>query len=645
MKMRHIKFVWGGPEVIKGRWYLRLVGFYGRTEGAHDDGLALNVRGLLPWLLGAAVAAWLLAAAALSAVWQRNPYSLLTYSDALFFPFRRAEIHDKNGQALIARGTDALRAKRWNEAVACLRQGLALHPHDWRASLTLAEIYVATNQRPTALRLLQEGLTDEFPGRAYLAGMFGIAENAEDFDVVVKTAERYRPALRGDADRVERRWLVMREFTALMGGRKFAEALALAEAQESDDTSMEQRVLALLESRRRDEALNLLAEWRARPGADGKVVARLSVRAFREARQLERMEQTLAELRRQTPAEPQVYVYGVVQQAMTGREAPAKAALEEYLFRFGGSPQNLLLVAEPLAEIANLPLLDRCAAAASERGYAAQPYQMLQLQALMKRGEWDSAARTLAEMKPPAGTTAVSEQLWRDWMQRLLDAVRAPGDVTALGLTDFMRSRPWPVKIFRTTVEALRRANRRETARDVLGIAQSLFPASAWVAQQAADVAQEIAAQPAAAAGIATLPGHLSAPGIFFQQLEAALNAGQWSTAGQLIREARNAQPAPDWLSSRDGELRRAEMRVAQAGGERSRMIAAATVFLNGDADRSRQALELARTFFTQGDRDSAIALATEVMHRSPRDAAARKLLSEWRASQAPQAAVEPGRR
>ena len=294
--MPRIKFIWGGPEVINGRWYFRLVGFYGRTEGAHDDGLAINVRGLLPWLLGAAIALWCGAAAALFWLWQRNPYSLLTYSDAVFFPARRAEIHDKNGQALIARGLDAMREKKWSEAVACLRQGLVRHPHEWRARLALAQFYVATNQRVMALRQLQEGLTNEFPGRPLLTAMFTIAEQADDFDFVVRTAARYRPTVRGANDRSNRRWLVAREYAALMGARRFAEALALAEALESDNMAGEHRVLALLALQRTDEALHVLADWRAWPGADVNVVLRLSVRVFREERQFENMERAIGTL-------------------------------------------------------------------------------------------------------------------------------------------------------------------------------------------------------------------------------------------------------------------------------------------------------------------------------------------------------------
>src|ERR1035437_656428 len=168
MKLRRIKFVWSSSKIAGGRWHLGLFGLYDRGEGHHEEGLAVSLRGLGGWTGVAAVAAYLAFATALFWFWQRNPYSLLTFSDAFLRPIRREAVRDLQGQAFIAQGTDSLRAKRYGEAVALLRQGLAYHPGDLKARLTLAQFYVAANQRLMALKLLQEGLGYEFPGRIYL---------------------------------------------------------------------------------------------------------------------------------------------------------------------------------------------------------------------------------------------------------------------------------------------------------------------------------------------------------------------------------------------------------------------------------------------------------------------------------------------
>ena len=480
MKKRHIKFIWGASEVIKGKWHFGLVGFYDRIEGKRDDGLAISVRGLLQWLGGAAAATYLAFATTLFWFWQRNPYCLLTYSDALLRPVRRAEVRDLQGQAFIAQGIDAMRAKHWAEAVSLLRQGLAYHPGDLRGRLTLAQFYVAANQRPLALKMLQEGLGAEFPGRAFLQVLFDVAEQGEDFDLVVRVGDRYLPQLNTAASTRDRRWLQARLFSALASSQHFTELQALADAEEPGDIASEHKVLACLGRGRPDEALAALSEWKAQPRSDVRVVLRLRIRALREAKRFDEMDRAIEELRILSPADPRSAVYGVVQRAMAGRAAAASVALGDYLFRFGGTTQNLQMLGEPLAEIGQRGLLERVIAAAAERGFPAATYQVMLVQAVVQDGDWETATRTLAAMKPVA-VRDVAGQLWRDWMQRLVAAASVPGDAAGPALVDFLHTRPWPLKMFRLSVDALRLGGRLDTARDVLALAGGAFPASAWI--------------------------------------------------------------------------------------------------------------------------------------------------------------------
>ncbi|MSU24967.1 MAG: hypothetical protein EXS32_14260 [Opitutus sp.] len=614
--------------MIRGHWHLGLFGFYDRQEGKHDDGLAISVRGLLLWLLTGTVVAYLAAATALFWFWQRNPYCLLTYSDAVLYPLRRGEVLAKKGQAFIAQGTDSLRAKKWWEGQALLRQGLVLYPHDLHARLMLGQFYVAANQRPLALKVLQEGLRKEFPGRAYLQVLFDIAEQGEDYDLVVQIGDRFLPQLTGDATARNRRWLVARQFSALLADRHFNEALAVATAEEPGETASEHRVLALLGRGRTAEALGQLAEWQARPRADVRAVVRLRVRALREAEQPEAMEQAIEELRALSPADPRVAVYGVVQRAMAGRDEAAQAALTDYLFRFGGAAQNLQLVAEPLAEIGDRGLLERCVAAATERGYALRPFQLLLVKTQVKRGDWAAANRTLAVIKPPTGREAMQEQLWHDWMRRLIDAAQGQSEAAPVTLLEFLRSRPWSIKLYHQSIEALRLAGRVEPARAVIALAGRAFPGSAWLEAQKTEVANEIIAhRPALAAAVTS---NQPPEKVFFQRLDEFIRFEQWAAVDQLIREARTAQPAPPWLDPRDGELRFAQMRSAHAKGERPEMLAATRLYLNGSTERSQQTLGLGRTLFAQGDTNTAIALAKEVLRQTPDFPPAQRLLREW---------------
>ena len=632
MKRRRVKFVWGASRVIRGRWYLGLVGLYDRIEGERDSGIAISLRGILAWGAALMVVAYVAAATALFWIWQRNPYSLLTYTDAVFYPVRRASIAEKKGQAFIAQGQELYRAKKWADAVRLLQLGLARYPRDLKARLTLAQFYLLTNQRPVALRWLEEGLTAQYPGRPYLETLFNLAQQGEDYELVATTSARYLPELRRDGPATELRWLLERRFAALMAADRPAEALALAEKEELGHTASEHRVLALCALGRAPDAETFLEEWGRQPGADVKLVRRLQVRVFREVKKFDEMERALAELRRLTPGEPGPFIYAVVQESMAGRAAEAGAALEDFLFRFGGTAENLATLAAPLGEIRDVALLQRLAAAARERGYPQGRFQAVIVQAQLQLGEWDAAARSLAGVAPETGRDAANTQAWRDWMQRLIDCARWPSDAAQTALMEFLKQRPWPLPVFRESIETLIRAGRPEAARDVIVLASRTFPASKWLQAQGAAVAEQLAARaasPIAASGTAAAPARLSERA-FVERLDALLQAEQWAEAARHLQQTEAFQPRPAWVDAREGTIRLARVRVAHGQRDFPGTVAAARLFLNSDEARAHQLLELARGYSAADDKDYAIALAREIVRRLPGFAAGQRALKEW---------------
>ena len=92
-------------------------------------------------------------ATALFFLWQRISYGVLSYADAVFYPWRRDAVAAKKGQAFIAEGTDLWRQKKYHEAATLLRQGLALYPQDFRARITPAQYCLLANRRPRPLWL------------------------------------------------------------------------------------------------------------------------------------------------------------------------------------------------------------------------------------------------------------------------------------------------------------------------------------------------------------------------------------------------------------------------------------------------------------------------------------------------------------
>jgi hypothetical protein len=633
MKLRRVRFVWGAAEEARGRWYLGLVGLFDRTESRRHRELAISVRGALQWSGALLVAAYLAGATALFWIWQRNPYSVLSYSDALFYPFRRGEIEARKGQAFITQGTDLFRAKKYTDAATLLRMGLARYPRDIAGRLLLAQFYQLANQRPAAMTLLEEGLPKEYPGRAYLEALFNAAQSGEDYGKIIQVAERYRAQLRAPEMPRDNRWLLSRLFSALYESGHFTEALALAEEEPPGDLAREHQILALVALRRLDQAFAVTDTWQATPGADQRTVLRLRIRVLREAKRGPEMETAIGALRAMNPSDPAPLVYGVIQCAMAGDGAAAAAALQDYIFRFGGSAQNLILVAEPLAEIGQLDLLKQCTAAAAERGFPLQRFQVVTTQLLLERGEWTAANAQLDAIPPANGRDAALGQVWHAWMDRLLEVVTSPADSAQISLLEFFRQRPWPLQMFKRSVTILERADRLETARDLVAIAGRVYPAATWAQEEGTKVAGQLAAREAATAVAVEAPAagpRLPSEAIFIEQLNGALGAAKWAEANRLIREARTARPAPSWVAAREPSFLLAQVRIGWGSGDRAGMLRSTRLLLNGDQVRSQQVLEAAQEFFRGGDKESATAVAKEVLARTPNFPPAVRLLASW---------------
>lgn len=625
---RRIKFIWGASKVVRGKWYLGLVGLYERIEGVRDSGLAISVRGLLAWGGVLALLAWVALATAGFWFWQRNPYSVLTYSDALLYPLRRAEIAEKKGQAYIAQGLELVRSEKWFDGVSLLRLGLARYPRDNRARLVLAQFHQLTNQSALALQILTDGLGDEYPGRPYVEAILRLAAAGEDFDAAAAVAAQLLPVAKRQGLALEQRWLVEKRYAALTSAGRHAEALALVESEGSGDMKEERRVLSLLAAGQPAAALAALAEWRAQPGADVKVVCRLEVRAHREAKRLDDMERGLQELRQRSPGDAGALAFGVVQRVMAGLDAPAAAALDDYIFRFGGFGQNLDLVAGALAELGQVSMLRRCIAAARERGFALQALQTQLINAHVGRGEWAEAAQVLAALGPVPPKDPLGKP-WRDWMHLLLAAARG-GNATAEGeLLEMVRSRPWSLEVYRRSADVLQRAEKLESAREIAELGLRGYPVSKSLQTLRAEIQRRLTAQ-AAAAPVAAADTGREPETVFQQRVDFLVRTKNWSEAAAFIGQVERQEPRPEWLAARAPALRLVQVRIAQGRRDRSELAVSARAFLNGAVTRSTELLEVAQEFHAAGDRQAALALAREISRSTPGFAAAQRALREW---------------
>jgi tetratricopeptide (TPR) repeat protein len=336
-----------------------------------------------------------------------------------------------------------------------------------------------------------------YPGRKFLEELFAMAAEGEDYAVILDACNRYRTGREAQSAMADRPWLLQRQVQTLLAAHRAGEALQLAEAEAAGAPAAikEARVLALIDLGQTGVAREFLAAWRASAGNNLALVVRLQVRVFGESRQFDEMEAAIDELRALTPADPKPAVYGIVQRALAGRGELAAAALDDYFFRFGGSRENLLLIMQPLAEIAALPLVQRCFDRATSLGYDLQSFHMQLFQAQMRRGDWIAAQRILDQIHLLAPRDDPAGIFWLKWQERLLAAAIDPSLLAQKALLEIFQDRPWSLPAFYQTGTVLLRANRPETARQVLDVGQHYYPANSSLAKLLAEAERSLGAK------------------------------------------------------------------------------------------------------------------------------------------------------
>lgn len=631
---RHFKLIWAAARAIPGRWYLGLIGLHDPDERGRFRGVALSVRGLLAWLGLMAVLAYLALATALFLWLDRRPFNLVTFSD-IVLPTRWSRISDLRGRGYIEEGMADLKTGRWMQGEMKLRVGLSKHPDNLRARMTLGQFYLAIGRRTLALNVLQTGLQGSYPGRIYLNAMLQVASQCEDFPLALRVVDEALARPAGEVPASDRRWLEGQKLQLLVAAHRPADLMQMLDAtpEVSGAAADEARVLALVEMGRLPEAETFLAQWQARaPKTETAQVLRLQVRVFREARKLPEMNAALASLRALLPADPRTTIYAIVQQAMAGESARAGATMDDFVLRFGSDLTNLITLAQPLAEIGELPLLQRCLDEARAQGLPARPFYAAQARAFLHAGRFQDAAQAYADFKRNTKELPAAEELWVAWMDKLVPAVNGPTEsAQVVELQAFMRSRPLPLSIYRETEEVLRQAGRWDTAREVLAMGTGAYPASATLATAKTVVEQQLAAlRPAEGEKAAPAPAAGPRERVVFEELDRLIGEGQWHEAATQARAVLLSKPA--WLPKRESELLRIEMRGHLESGAVAEMIGAARMLMDGSNARAQQVVDFAAEASARGQKDAAATLLREVLRKSPDYPPAKRALKELEA-------------
>ena len=637
-----IKFIWGASKVIHARWRFGLWGFYDRVEGMPHSGLAISLRGVLLLGLLLSLLGYIGGSTAVYLWLDRRGHNYVTYTDVLLLPVRWDEVREKRGQAYLDEGIADMKAQRWAQGEMKLRIGLARYPQSLPPRLALAQFYFLTQRGPQALEVLRTGMdaVPGYPGRRYLNSYFAMALQGEDYASVLDACARYLAPGVELADK-ERDWLLQQKLNALLGDKQPGQALAVLESAPESVIFNEQRVLVLLELDRSAEAAAYLEQWRAQAGATAQIL-RLQVRAFRETRQPDKMDAALEELRRLQPADPRTLAYAVIQKHLAGRTAEARAAFDDYFFRFGGFSANLLIIAQPLAEIGELSMLQECVQRATEQGYDLRPYLLLLAQAQLKAGDWAGARVTTTRIGAMSTKGRTEQELNSAQLAGLLaDTAANPGEAPQVALLKHVGTQLYPFRVYHMIVETLVRAGRFEAALEVAARAERRFPRNLGLAKFKEDATAALAAQreaqPKVELALSTQPLFVEAA--FFSRVDEAMAGERWSEALALTREVQQARPL--WLKTRETDVLTRQMRAAHGAHESLQMTLAARLLLDGTLARSQLVVDFAQDLHNRGETEAGVMLLREVIRKMSNHALARRLMEEWTTKPAPAAEEE----
>ncbi len=632
MPLPPIKLVWS-PRRQPADWrWGGLLGSY-RRGGGGSWAVAVSVRGVLLWggTLGLAA---LLATAGAATLWlDRKPSNRITYAD-LVLPWHWPQLNRLRGESQIEEGVADLREKKYGPALLSLEAGLRRFPASPRGRVELAQVHLLYGHRQQAEQTLLAGLAQGYPGRTYLARLFAIAAADENFPLWLQACDMVLAAPAGrPVPAADRQLVVRQKLSALLAAGRADEAVRLAEAEgESQGPVMREfKVVALLKAGQPAAAVDFLAQVRARPlpPAELAETLMLQVRAFREAGRPDDMDHALDELRASDPATPTPYIYAIVQRLLAGRRAEAEKSFDAFFLRFGTNLQVLVVLAEPLAEIGEEPLLNKLIVTASAQRLSPLPLQRALVAAQIKNGHWADADATLALMAPALPKDDLAGQFWLEWMAHVVAAARSPAPDVQAGFVNFLRDRRPALALYREALTTLRLAGRAETAQRVLALASGAFPDSVFLRDQAEGIAQEVARAVAARPAFTPTAPAVVGEAELFRTLADPLQTADPAAALGQIRAVRAANPA--WLAARDDELRRDEVILAARLHDATALTTAAGLWLNGDNARALAAVELAKQLHAAGVAAEAGLLLDAVLRKTPGYAAATRLLAEWR--------------
>ena len=524
----HFRFIWGAKEVVRGNWFLGLVGIH--TKGyPRELWVYISVRGLLWWGSGSLVAAYFLGAAALVYFYSRNPYNQITYTD-LILPTHWSELRTKRGQTYIDEGLAKLKAGQYAPAFMLLNQGLARKPDNIPARLVVGQMYASFGYLNRAMQVYREGLPYAADQHRFVTATFQLAEYMEDYELVLKLVSEAEAAVPAEAT-LMRRLLQEKRILAYEKLGRYDDILALWEANRATP-SMRLNAARLRALSGTGKGAEAIAALEANPSQYGLLREpwELLLELAQANKRPEVGRLAIDALIALEPARFRFHAKRIGYFEEIGAEKEALGLIDDYFFRFGGDTAAVVMLLKTVETTSSRQLIDRIWQEINAVGQAVPTARIAYIQNLMHLGAIQDAKREFIATKQVMERTNYRDEGWIEGTELLLGLMESESPSSRKLLIDFASGRPLSPTAYRTITENLLRAKRLDAAREIALICRNRFPAirdlpAVALELRNPDIAVVAAPKPRELAILATEARKELAA------LENALKARQWSEA------------------------------------------------------------------------------------------------------------------
>jgi cellulose synthase operon protein C len=651
-----LRLVWGLPPSAPAPWRLGVVCFYRLAKSSktgeyyvpkiNDSGryalnLLISVRGLLYWGFALLLMAHFAGAGVIYARYKAKPHNLVTYSD-LVLPWRWSGVSALRGQAQLNQAKEDFKAYRVGEAFGGLRAGLVRYPQDQAARLQLATIFILSFRRDLADNVLFEGLNYGPPTKEFLSGALVFLKDSDHPERLLEFCQKARALVTAeDPERVSKLHVLdAANVDVLVALGRHAEAVKVAESIAPPDVDLvfRTRMLAAFAAKDPAGAVAVVNAWmQARPKSE--VALATAVDVHRKANQLQEMDSLLVRLRKLNPANASFTTMAVVQNLLAGRDAEARAALDDCILRFGSYAETLNTLSSDIGTTGRIELLAELESVMQEHGFDLQDLLASRLLAQIDHADWAGATITQQALAEREKKLRPEVQVLEKTAASLITVCAYDTPAAKIVLCDYLRRYPGRLPLYIKMIDRLIGAERWSAAHDVVSIAERIYPSSVQLlarnqqiapqltridSQETADSKQEMATR------VANTTDLYANADSFLSALEQERAKSDFESALRLIQRLR--QNAPAWLPTEVDKIDRSELDLALSLGDILQLQSVVRGYLRYDEKPERYDVvcTLAEQCWRDTNKSAAELLVREVLRRKPEQARAAGLLKAW---------------